>query len=398
MMRRAIRDRVICVLAIAAIWIFILSWAASAYWRAPLNAQQRVHMNASAFHVVMGAGAEDDTALRIGAIGEDGNALQSIALDGLRAEDFSTLRYRFDGFPRTLELSLVFRRADAPDDVQVVTVPWPGDGWRSINLREVPGWRGQITELGFAENATPQVVPESVAFRPFRFDGAELWSPSLRGSFGALYTSWFGYTPWALMSVSALGPQREAAQAPPPLPFILLGSVLSLLAAALILRWSRQQLLRSAAIAFLGLWALFDLRWLDDLHGKHELTENVYSGKSWDEREHLQPDQDIAQAAEQVRIFVSTLAVPHHFLVAADSKYAFLRLIYLLLPLNAAPMEQASGLHVPPNDTLFVLYRDTQWHYDATRGALLGDNRAYPVEPVFESGEMHVYGFRGMPR
>ena len=148
----------------------------------------------------MGAGVEDDTALRIGAIGDDGNALQSIALDGLRAEDFSTLRYRFEGFPRTLELSLVFRRADAPDDVQVVTVPWPGDGWRSLNLHQVPGWHGQITELGFAENATPQVVPESVAFRPFRFDGAELWSPSWRGRFAALYTSWFGYTPWTLLS------------------------------------------------------------------------------------------------------------------------------------------------------------------------------------------------------
>jgi hypothetical protein len=396
MMRRVIRDRLICALAIAAIWIFILGWAADLRWRAPLGAQQRVRMNASAFHVVMGAGVEDGTALRIGAIGEDGNALQSIALDGLRAQDFSTLRYRFDGFPRTLELSLVFRNADAPDDVQVVTVPWPGDGWRSLNLDEVPGWRGQITELGFAENATPQVVPESVAFRPFRFDGIELWSPSWRGSFGALYTSWLGYTPWALLSVSALGPQREVAQAPPPLPFVVFASMLSLLAAALILRWSRAQVLRSVAIAFLGLWALLDLRWLDDFHSKHELTENVYSGKSWDEREHLLPDQDVAQAAEQVRNFVATLAVPHHFLVASDSKYTFLRLIYLLLPLNAAPLEQASGLRVPPRDTLFVLYRNTQWRYDGTRGALLGDNRAYPVEPVFESGEMHIYGFRGM--
>ena len=398
MRRRVIRDRVICVLAIAVIWMLTLGWAADVRWGAPLAPQQRVRMNASAFHVVMGAGVEDDTALRIGAIGDDGNALQSIALDGLRAEDFSVLRYRFDGFPRTLELSLVFRRADAPDDVQVVTVPWPGDGWRSLNLRQVPGWHGQITELGFAENATPQVVPESVAFRPFRFDSAELWSPSWRGSFAALYTSWFGYTPWALLSISALGPQREVAQAPSPLPFAALGSMLSLLAAALILRWSRAQQLRSVVIAFLGLWALLDLRWLDDLHAKHQLTESVYSGKSWDEREHLLPDEDVAQAAQQVRNFVATLTRPHHFLVASDAKYTFLRLIYLLLPLNAAPLEQATGMRVPPRDTLFVLYRDTQWRYDEARGALLGDNRAYPVERVFESGEMRIYGFQGMQR
>jgi hypothetical protein len=398
MIRRVIGDRGICVLAIAVIWMLVLGLAADVRWSAPLAPQQRVHMNASAFHVVMGAGVEDDTALRIGAIGEDGNALQSIALDGLRAEDFSLLRYRFDGFPSTLELSLVFRRADAPDDVQVVTVPWPGKGWRSLNLSHVPGWHGQIIELGFAENATPQVVPESIAFRPFRFDGAELWSPSWRGSFAALYTSWFGYTPWALLSISALGPQREVAQAPPPVPFVGLAGILSLLAAALILRWSRAQLLGGFAIVFLGLWVALDLRWLDDLHAKHELTESVYADKSWEERARLVPDQDIAQAAEQVRVFVSTLTVPHHLLVASDEKYTFLRLIYLLLPLNAAPLQQAAGMRVPPRDTLFVLYRDTQWRYDEKRSALLGDNRAYPVEPVFESGEMHIYGFRGTRR
>ena len=398
MMPRAAWDRILCGLAIAAIWTLILGWAADVHWGAPLLPQQRVRMDASAFRVVMGAGVEDGTALRIGAIGDDGNALQSIVLDDLRAEDFSLLRYRFDGFPRTLELSLVFRRADAPDDVQVVTVPWPGDGWRSLNLRQVPGWHGKITELGFAENATPQVVPESIAFRPFRFDCVELWSPSWRGNFGALYTSWFGYTPWALLSVSALGPQREVAQAPPPLPFVALGGLLSLFAAGLILQWSRTRLLRSGAIAFLGMWALLDLRWLDDLRAKHALTENVYSGKSWEERERLQPDQDVALAAKQVRTFVATLEVPHHFLVASDEKYTFLRLIYLLLPLNAAPLEQASGQRVPPRDTLFVLYRDTQWRYDEKRSALLGDNHAYPVEPVFESGDIHIFGFKGMRR
>jgi len=179
---------------------------------------------------------------------------------------------------------------------------------------------------------------------------------------------------------------------------VVLGSLLSLLAAALTLGWSRAQLMRRGVVAFLGLWLALDLCWLDDLHAKHELTESLYSGKSWDEREHLLPDQDVARVAEQVRVFVSTLTVPHHLLVASDSKYTFLRLIYLLLPLNAAPLEQAAGLRVPPRDTLFVLYRDTQWRYDEARGALLGDNRAYPVEPVFESGEVHIFGFRGMRR
>ena len=387
--------RLCCGLVIAAIWVLILGWAAGLSWDTPPLPQQRLRMNASDFHVVIGAGVEDDSALRVGAVGDDGNALQSIALDHLHAQDFSTLRYRFDEFPRTLELSLIFRRADAPEDVQAVTVPWPGDGWRSVDLRDIPAWQGDIVELGFAEYATPQLVPASVAFRPFRFDQVELWSPSWRGGMAALYTSWFGYAPWALLSISALGPAIETVQAPSMTPFLFLGGALNLLAAALILRWSRPRLLRYAAIMALALWALLDLRWLGDFHAKHQLTESVYADKPWSERERLFPDQDTALAAEQIRIWLAAQPPVRRILVAADSKYTFLRLIYLLLPFDAAPLQQAQTAGRPlPHDALFVLYASTEWHYDPARSALTGGGRAFPVESVFESGDVHIYRWR----
>lgn len=384
-----------CVLALIAIWLLVIGSAAHVPWRAPLQPQQRLAFNASEFHVVMGAGSEDGASLRVGAVGEDGSALQTALLAHVRAEDYSTLRYRFDGFPRTLELSLVFRRA-GEDDVRTVTVPWPADGWRSLDLDKVPGWQGEITELGFAEYATPQIAPESSAFRPFRFDRAELWSPSWRGSFAALYTSWFGYTPWALLSISALGPQREVAQAAPLQPFVVAACLLSLLAAALILRWSRRQLLRRAVLAAALLWVALDLAWLEDLRAKHQLTETVYAGKTWSERAALVPDQDVRLAAEQVRAYFATQP-PHQILVAADSKFLFLRMIYQLLPLNAAPLEQALGLRWPRRDARFVVYQSNLWSYDSSRGALVGGGRAFAVDPVFEAGDVHVYKFRGVP-
>jgi len=385
-----------CALALALIWLLVLGCAAQVQWRTPLRPEQRLTFDASQFRVVMGAASEDGGSLRVGAVGEDGSALQTVPVARLRAADFASLRYRFDGFPRTLELSFVFRRADAPDDVQAVTVPWPGDGWRSVDLGKVPGWQGEITELGFAEYATPQIAPESSAFRPFRFDRAELWSPSWRGSLAALYTSWFGYTPWALLSISALGPQREVAQAAALQPFLVLGGVLSLLAAALILRWSRAQVRRRALVAAVALWVLLDLIWLEDLRAKHQLTEHVYAGKTWSERAALVPDQDVRLAAEQLRGYFATQP-PHQLLVVSDSKFVFLRLIYQMLPLNAAPLEQALGLRWPRRDARFVVFQSSQWRYDEKRGALTGAGRAFGVEPVFEAGDVHVYKFRGAP-
>ena len=166
MMRRAV-----CAAFIAGIWLIVLGFAAGLVWTSPPLPSLKLPIAARDFRVVQGAGVEDGTSMRIGSVGDDGSALQAVSIDHLSAADFPVLRYRFDGFPRTLELSFFFRRADAPDDVQpAVTVPWPDGGWQTIDLSKVPGWRGEIIEMGFSEYPTPQLAPTSVAFQPFRFD------------------------------------------------------------------------------------------------------------------------------------------------------------------------------------------------------------------------------------
>jgi len=385
--------RLACAIALVAIWIGVIGWAAGMRWNGPWHPPSTLGLAASDFRVVMGAGVEDGEALRVGAVGDDGNALQTIVLKSIHASDFPVLRYHFEGFPRTLELSLVFRRADSPDEVQAVTVPTPGDGWYSVDLRGIPGWQGDIIELGFAEYATAQLVPPSIAFKPFRFDSAELAPLSWSGGLGVLYTSWFAYVPWALLSVSALAPDRGTLGTSSPVPVLVLGSVLSLAAAALILGWSRPRLLRRIALAAFLIWAVLDLRWLHDFHGRHALTEDLYAGKSWDERQRLLPDQDIASAAEQIRNWLAAQPPGQRVLVAADAKYVFLRLIWLLLPHNAALLSNAAYSTLP-HGSLILLYASTEWVYDAERGMLTGATGAYVVEPVFNSGGVRLFRVR----
>ncbi len=157
--------RVVCAVAVFVVWLLVLGYSAGLRWDTPLLAEQTREFQANQFHVVMGAGVEDGSSLRIGSVGDDGNALQTISVHGLKADDFPILRYQFDGFPQTLEVSLVFRRADKPNDVQAVTIPWAASGWVTLDLRSIPAWQGEITEVGFAEYATPQIVPASIALR-----------------------------------------------------------------------------------------------------------------------------------------------------------------------------------------------------------------------------------------
>jgi len=386
----------LCLLAVVTAWLAALGWAAALSGTTPLWPHERVMLPAHDFRVVMGAGVEDDEALRIGAIGGDGNALQVHALDQLSARDFPVLRYRFRDFPRTLELSFIFRRADSPEDIHATTVPWPGDGWRSVDLRRIPDWRGQIVEVGFAEFATGQLVPASAAFRPFRFDLAELDSLSWQGGLNALRASWFGYVPWAYISVSAMTPDRNTAGASSPLPTLIAATLLSMLLAALILRWRSRRLLACVVIASCGLWLLLDLRWLQGFDARHALTEQLYAGKSWEERDRLQPDEDVAFVAGRVRDWLAAQPNNQRVLVDADVQYVLLRLIYLLLPRNVGIDLFRAGTPFPP-DSLVLLYAGGRWQYDAERRLLGNGAESYPAERVFDSGPAHLYRIRRTP-
>jgi hypothetical protein len=385
--------RVACAVALALVWILVLGWAAGLGWHTPLRPSSTKFFAGDGFRVVLGAGVQDEGALRVGAVGGDGNALQTVTLDGIRAADYPFLGYRFEDFPRTLELSLVFRRADSPQDVHSITIPWPGAGGGTVDLRRLPEWRGEIVELGFAEYATAQLVPPSVAFRSFRFAHAELATPSWRGGLAALYTSWFAYLPWALQSISALVPDRATFGTASPVPVLAAGMLLSVCVLAIVLRWPWRRMLRAAGIAAALLWIVLDARWLRDFNARHALTEHLYAGKSWDERLHLLPDQDLAFMAAQVGDWLDSQPPGQRLLVAADSNYAFLRLIYLLLPHDVTLLQSAGAAALPP-DSLILLYASTYWRYDPQQGAIVGGARDYPADPVFESGLAHVYRLR----
>jgi len=205
-----------------------------------------------------------------------------------------------------------------------------------------------------------------------------------------LSTAWFAYVPWALLSVSALAPDRATAGTSSPLPVVLPASALSVLAACVILGWSRRRALRRAGIAVIVLWVLLDVRWLRDFGNRHALTESLYAGKSWDERQRLLPEQDLLAAADGIRGWLATQSPAQRILLDADSKYSYLRLIYLLLPQNVGLLGLTGTTPVPAG-TLILLYSSSQWTYDAAQRRLSGAGRSYAVDTLFENESVRLY-------
>lgn len=292
----------------------------------------------------------------------------------------------------------MFRRAEDPGDVHTVTLPPAGSHPGYFDLSEVPEWRGRIVEIGFAEFPTAQLVPADTAFRPFALLEAELWSPSWRGSLGALGSDWSAYRPWALMSVSALGPDAPWPHKPTPVVVLTIGLAASVVLASLVLHRHRRWLGVSLCFALAGGWLALDLRWLGEFADRHALTRELFAGKPWRERAAIEPDTALMDGAARVRAWLARQPPDAHLLVAAPTAYDMLRLAYHLLPSNVAPIDAEMLTHAAARPALLLVYDDPDWTFDAEHGRLLGAQAEYAADLVLDEGAVRIFRLRGAAR
>lgn len=377
------------VVALAASWLLLVLWAAGADWRSPLSPDGQRAFPGSRFRGVYGRAVPEGQHLRVLSEAKDHSALQVTVLPQLEARNFPILRYRFEHFPRTLELSLTFRTAAKPDDVQTVSLPWPGDGMATFDLSGVDAWRGSIVELGFAEFATAQLVPPEHGFAPFTLERAELWSPSWRGDLSALATDWFGAWPWSQRSVHALGREGDGAGAQSPVLVAALAVAIALTWGMLLLGLRGRRALGVLLGATLLAWLALDLRWQTGLVQRLLAARTLYAGHDWPERARRIGDVGILRAAESVREQLRDEPTERRILVYSDSGYSLLRMIWHLQPLNVAPFWHAAGFgRSLPEGTLIVFHASDAWHANPTVRGLLADSVRVNAPDV-----IHVDGY-----
>lgn len=352
------------VVAVAASWLLLVLWAAGAGWSTPPLPQAKRELAGRDFQPVFGTAAVEDGRLRVTAAAEDQSALQSTALANVVGEELPILRYRFEDFPRTLELTLVFRTAEQPDDVQTIALPWPGDGESGFDLSRVAAWRGTIIELGFAEFATAQLVAPERGFAPFTLVSARLESDSWLGRVRALLTGWSLLTPWQLISVSAIGPSEIGDSSPhaPRLPLVLaLALGLAGIGARILLGVSGRRLGYGLLVAAALAWVAADAAWLRSLAYKRSVDRDVWGDLPLAQRQDRVFDAGLRDAATHLKELLVNEPATTRVLVDADSPHDVLRLIYLASPLNLGAYGELAlaGGRIPvPVGTVLVRYGD----------------------------------------
>ncbi|MBX3726373.1 MAG: hypothetical protein KF823_10710 [Xanthomonadales bacterium] len=358
----------------------------------PPRPAQSLAIPGERFASAIGQARARDGGLHVTAMAGANGALQVHAPTPFRAEELPILRYRFEGLPRTLELTFVFRRADQPDDVRVMSLPGVGTGEGAVDLSASPHWRGTITEIGLAEYPGAQSVPPGAAFRPFTLRSVELQSPSWSGALAARRHDWFGRQNWELLSLSAIGPDSPQARGW-PLPVLLaLAATGAWLAGVLVLGWRGRRAGQAALLLAAIGWLLLDLRWLHNFHGRHQATRVVYAGLDAGERAALQPDQAAFDAAARVREALAGMDSDTRVFVDAGSDYQRARLLYHLLPLNVAPVNLVTyGTPAQRAGAVVVLFdaRAPRWQPEA--GLLHFADVAMAAEPIVLDGALRIF-------
>ena len=345
-------------LVLSAIWLSLLLWAASIDPRVPFAPERTQSLPGSRYHAVFGAATSEGQRLLVSAAADDYSALQVTDVANLPAADLPILRYAFADFPRTLELSLVFRTREAPDDVETVSLPAPADGAATFDLSRVAGWRGTIVEIGFTQFPVAQLVPPEEGFRPFALTGAKLESDSWRGRIAAMWSSWLAHSPWQLISVSAIGPTETGdtmPHAPRPPLVIALALVALVLVARLVLRWQDGRLAHMLFAATAIAWVGIDAAWMRELDYRRAVDHDVWGAVPFGQRQDHVSDSRTFAAAQRLRVLLAGEPATTRILINAETPHDMLRLIYLLAPLNAAGLNgyvSEPGLPLRPGTVL----------------------------------------------
>lgn len=382
--------------SLLAVWLILILLVAGVRWNMPLHGEHRV-FHGSRFQQVFGEAEPNGQDLRVDAAGADFSALQTAQVPDLDAQHFPILSYRFDDFPRTLELSLVFRRAGSKD-VESISLPRPtADGAVSVDLSGVAAWHGEISEIGFAQFPVAQLVPPQQAFRPFTLRSATLRSASWFGQVDTLLSAWFAHTPWQLVSISALGPSEIGDSTPHPLRPPLVAAIALALAAVLawvVLGLRGRAWRRLLAIGVGVAWLALDLCWLRDLDYKRRTDQDAWGNIALAQRQQHVADGDLSAAALALKKILRDEPPDRHVLLGSLSPFVSIRLAYHAAPLNIglAVAPPAGGL---PAGTIIVRYDMPA----AFNNGMLGfGGQQFPAEPVEEGEHLAIYRVLGAMR
>ncbi len=375
-----------------ALWLLlVLVWSMNFAPGDPWHARTIHTLPGNELASVAGDGVPVQGGLKVSGLGKYGQALQSWRLEkSIDAGQTPILLYRTHGFPRSLELALLYRTQSAPDDVRSLTLPWPRNGVAALDLSTLPHWHGGITELGFSEYPIPGQTPPDIDFAPFVIEGASLQSPSISGLWQVTRTRWLAWNPWSMRSINA---NRAASAYAYGIRGSLVLMLALMLAGGVIILFAFGQMEGRARQVTLGIvllaWLLLDVRWLSQMQRNHALAHTLFQDKAWSDRSRIIADRPLQQRAELVNKVLAQQQPGVHVLYWTPSQVDSVRLGYFLRPNNVAALPPGMDADDVPDGTLLLIDdQDTSWQWDSFHSRLSRSGYVIHGDLLWRQGDM----------
>ncbi len=355
-----------------------LLWAAGGEVSAPWRAAERYAFEPRELAPVGARRVEGAKANGVfeGADGLGRSLLMARGLN-LDAAHWSVLSYRFEAFPATLKLVLVWRIDASPERLRSLPLPRPGSRAASVRLDGVEGWEGRISELGLLVLPADLLPAEATLERRLVLRELALASRSQAGALAALQTEWSAYRPWVGRSINTAGFELSSPQRHSLLGFVLVMCLLLGMAGWLAFRPALRPTL-AIGIALIMAWVVLDLLQLAQLHWRGDFTLQAHR-----QSEEVQVDPRLSAILTELQPVLRALD-PRLVLVSGDSPFHRTYGAFRLLPLPVAVVESPPALPESEQRLALVLIGADAARFDATRGTLRWGTRDYAAEAVFD--------------
>ena len=330
-----------------ALGFLILFFSSLQYlWPGKWLAPEALSWSGEALTLAEGKGNRAQGRLTIDGLSEHGMALASLTTPVFRAEDYPFVEWSISSLnakPKT-KMKFVWQTADNPNKIIVRDFVWEGNSVAPLHM-DSPNWRGEIVGLGLMVRApldAPLVI-EEVKIKPF--------SP-----LEIVRREWFAAEPWLGTSINFVG-GKITRQWLEPLPFVVAALGLAMLGYGLLV-WRKilvPDIRMLWALIFIA-WFTLDMRWQLDLWQKLGLTQQLYAGKSWEEKHHAGLDGRVFDLIQQAKAKLPP--TPSRVFLFADEKYTLGRGVYHLYPHNVlgrALLPGSAPTDFKPGDFIIIL-------------------------------------------
>lgn len=341
---------------------------AAAYLGFPLNqlvtTYETKEVPASSFVARVGQARPEGTALRLlgVTVEHDRNEAVISSRQSLTAESTRYVTAALSHVNPDVQVTLFWRTRSGGETFFTRSLPSGGLGQLTVDMSQNQDWTGYISEIGLV------FQNEHEPLRPV-FDGLSFAASGIRPKIASLVSQWTAHRRFDQVSINRLPATFSEEGISPVIAATTLVALAITICGCLAYAGLKVNYVSYITIALIT-WIAVDVLWLRQLWVQQQLTQEMFSGMSIEERHLRDVDGLYYQHAMELKREILPLSPARIFIFhdSWDHNYQRLKMQYYLLPhniYNFGPIPKAKE-HLHPGDYLLVLGDNPRLEYNPT--------------------------------